>query len=90
MTKSFTYLAIGVGRMHKLSLPTSHSMASESLSADDGVRAKESKEMILQTKLIVVEILQVSKFYCFSLLLYTRQVLNRFLFYMNSDYNVNI
>ncbi|VDD89339.1 unnamed protein product [Enterobius vermicularis] len=58
MTKSFTYLAIGVGRMHKVSLPTSHSMASESLSADDGVRAKESKEMILQTKLIVVEILQ--------------------------------
>lgn len=56
--RQVTYSVMAVSAMQNSSPPTSHSMASEAHSAEDGARAKESKEMIVQTKLIVVEILQ--------------------------------
>lgn len=57
--RQVTYSVMSVGMMHNASMASAHSMGSETLSTEETVRAKESKEMILQTKLIVVEILQV-------------------------------
>uniref|UniRef100_A0A915CC30 Inositol 1,4,5-trisphosphate receptor n=2 Tax=Parascaris univalens TaxID=6257 RepID=A0A915CC30_PARUN len=51
--RQVTYSVMSVGMMHNASMASS-----ETLSTEETVRAKESKEMILQTKLIVVEILQ--------------------------------
>lgn len=49
---------IRLGKTPKASLSKSHSITSDSLRADESARAKESKEKVLETKLIVVEILQ--------------------------------
>ncbi|VDK41879.1 unnamed protein product [Anisakis simplex] len=56
--RQVTYSVMSVGIMHNASLASAHSLGSDTLDAEENARAKESKEMILQTKLIVVEILQ--------------------------------
>lgn len=52
-----TYSVIGVNAMQKAAKHVPH-LQSE-ISAEDTARAKESKQIILQTKLIIVEILNV-------------------------------
>ncbi|MFH4978380.1 hypothetical protein AB6A40_005089 [Gnathostoma spinigerum] len=56
--RQVTYSVMGVGAMKQKSSGGVHSSLNDSIITEDTARAKESKEIILQTKLIAVEILQ--------------------------------
>jgi hypothetical protein len=67
-----TFLARNVGhgmriirQMTKGMLNTGQTSANDHTSAEDSMRSRESKDMILMTKLIVVEILQVTIYFNF-------------------------
>ncbi|VDK29422.1 unnamed protein product [Gongylonema pulchrum] len=55
--RQVTYSVIGVNAMQKAAKQHSSHLQSETQSAEDTARAKESQQVILETKLIIVEIL---------------------------------